>query len=334
MLPDDYDYDYDSLKKKGIEAASLTQTLEDSRVNRFMEFLIILQDNHYEKGFLGRKSVYEKIMKDKYLFPGELLTLHKDALEWQTHIKIDGAIMTKKLYIKLHKENIYVDASKYQEKLIQSTISEFMRIIFSLNPQHITLQMSNDNNDSLAAVLNASVNVKGVVAGIGGSNEKLNETHRDNTWVLNFDDRREYIDVNIFLDNKKFHYLPNHPEWNDVIRNRVLYGAKDYHYVYNYNDSQEISNDFIAKLQVLDIDFKYDKKKYENFSLEYNIVYYPLIKCDNCGSTKHRVKDCVEVKKPSELKKPAETNVFTSILNHLFGFSKIYTIGHLSSHKI
>ena len=66
MLPDDYDYDYDSLKKKGIEAASLTQTLEDSRVNRFMEFLIILQDNHYEKGFLGRKSVYEKIMKDKY----------------------------------------------------------------------------------------------------------------------------------------------------------------------------------------------------------------------------------------------------------------------------
>jgi tRNA U34 2-thiouridine synthase MnmA/TrmU len=88
-------------------------------------------------------------------------------------------------------------------------------------------------------------------------------------------------------------------------------------------DAQKISNDFIAKLQVLDIDFKYDKKKYENFSLEYNIVYYPLIKCDNCGSTKHRVKYCLELKKPSELKKPAETNVFTSILNHLFGFSKI-----------
>jgi hypothetical protein len=316
-------YDYDSSKTIGFEPPSLTRPLEDARENRFMEFLIILQDNHYKKGFLGGKSIYDKIMKYKYLFPGNLLVLHKDTLEWQTHIKIDGAIIIKKLYVKLDKENIYVDASKYQEKLIQSTISEFMRIIFSLNPQHITLKMSNDNNDSLSAHLNASVNIKGILAGIGGSNEKLNAAHSDNSWILNFDDRNKYIDVNIFLDNTKFYYLPYHPEWNDVIRNRVLYGVKDYHYVYNYNDLQEISNDFIAKLQVLDIDFKYDKKKYENFSLEYNIVYYPLMKCENCGSNKHNIKDCIELKKQNEEKKPAEINILTSILHNVFGFSKI-----------
>lgn len=301
----------------------LTELLQDARKNRFMEFLIILQDNDYEKGCLGGKSRYEKIMKYIYLFPGNLLVLHKDDLEYQPHIIIDGAIIIKKLYVKLDKENIYVDASKYQEKLIQSNISEFMRIIISLNPQHITLKMSNDNNDSLSAHLNASINIKGIVAGIGGSNEKINAAHRDNSWTLNFDDRNECIDANMFLDDTKFYYLPNHSEWNDVIRNRVVYGVKDYHYVYNYNDSQEISNDFIAKLQVLDIDFKYNKKKYENFSLEYNIVYYPLMKCENCGSNKHNIKDCIELQKPIEDKKPAEINVFTTILNHLFGFSKI-----------
>jgi hypothetical protein len=113
-----------------------------------MEFLIILQDSHYKKGFYGLgKSEYDKIVKSN--FPGELLILHKDHLRERKDIKIDGTIIMKKVYIKLHKENIYVDASKYQEKLIESTISEFMRIIFSLNPQHISLKMSNDNNDSL-----------------------------------------------------------------------------------------------------------------------------------------------------------------------------------------
>jgi len=316
------DYDFDSCKTPNVEAVSLTKTLEDARENRFMEFLIILQDNHYTKGFLG-KSEYEKIIRNKHLFPGELLILHKDVLRERKYIKIDGTIIMKKLYIKLHKENIYVDASKYQEKLIESTIREFMRIIFSLNPLHIRLKMSNDNDDSLTAHLNSSVNIKGVAAGIGGSVEKNNICHRENEWVFNFDDRHQYIDVNIFLDNSKFYYLPNHPEWNDVIRNRVLYGAKDSHYVYNYNDSQEISNDFIAKLQVLDIDFKYDKNKYENFSLEYNIVYYPLMKCENCGSGKHCIKDCRETNKMAEVKKPVETNVFLSILNNVFGFPKI-----------
>lgn len=292
----------------------ITENLREARENRFMEFLIILQDNDYKKPFLG-KSLYDKIRKYKHLFPGELLVLHKEVLPIKKDIKIDGTIMMKKLYIKLHKENIYVDASKYQEKMIESTISEFMRIIFSLNPQHITLKMSNENNDSLKAHVNASVNIKGVVAGIGGSNEKNNNTHRDNTWVLNFDDRNQYIDVNLFLDNSTFYYLPNHPEWNDIIRNRLLYGAKDYHYVYNYNDTQEINTDFIAKLQVLDIDFKYDKQKYENFSLEYNIVYYPLMKCEQCGSKTHYEKDC-----PVPKKEP-ETNLIISILHNVFGFS-------------
>lgn len=306
----------DLLKNPSLAAVSITQNLRKARVNRFMEFLIILHDSHYKKGFLG-KSEYDKIIKYKSLFPGELLVLHKDDLRERKDIVIDGTIIMKKVYIKLHKENIYVDASKYQEKLIESTISEFMRIIFSLNPQHISLNMSNDNNDSLTAHLNASVNIKGVVAGIGGGNDNSKKGHRDNTWVLNFDDRSQYIDVNMFLDNSKFYYLPNHPEWNDVIRNRLLYGAKDSHYVYNYNDSQEISNEFIAKLQVLDIEFKYDKTKYQNFSLEYNIVYYPLVKCEKCGSGKHCVKDCMDAKKP------VETNVFVSIFNHAFGFHKI-----------
>jgi hypothetical protein len=47
------------------------------------------------------------------------------------------------------------------------------------------------------------------------------------------------------------------------------------------------------------------------------------MKCEKCGSGKHFVKECIEASKMVEVKKPADVNIFFSILNNVFGFPKI-----------
>ena len=288
----------------GAATLGLTENLQKNRVNEFMEFLIILNDKHYKRSFLGGKSKHDKIMEQS--FPGELLVIHKDDLKKDEYkdIKIDETIVIKKLYLKVHKDNIYTDAAKYQDRIIESTISEFMRIIFSLNPQSLELKISNDVNDNFKTYIKSSVNVKGVNVEAGGGAENKSESHKDSAWSITFDNRGETIDVNMFLDKSKFYYLPNNPKWNDLIRNRLLFGAKDCHYVYHFTNSHDISLELISRLHVLGIDFNYNNNKYENFSLEYNIVYYPMVKEVPC------INNCTM--QPS-------TNIFASVLKSIFG---------------
>jgi hypothetical protein len=288
----------------GAATIGITENLQKNRVNEFMEFLIILNDKHYKKSFLGGKSKHDKIMEQS--FPGDLLVIHKDDLKKDEYkdIKIDETIVIKKLYLKVHKDNIYTDAAKYQDRIIESAISEFMRIIFSLNPQSLELKISNDVNDNFKTYIKSSVNVKGVNVEAGGGGENKIESHKESTWSITFDNREETIDVNMFLDKSKFYYLPNNPKWNDLIRNRLLFGAKDCRYVYHFTNSNYISLEFISRLHVLGIDFNYNNNKYENLSLEYNIVYYPIVKEVPC------INNCAM--RPS-------SNIFASVLKSIFG---------------
>ena len=90
----------------------------------------------------------------------------------------------------------------------------------------------------------------------------------------------------------------------NYIHGRTTSSGKDCHYVYHFTNSHDISLEFISRLYVLGIDFNYNNNKYENFSLEYNIVYYPMVKEVQC------INNCTM--QPS-------TNMFASILKSIFG---------------
>ena len=89
-----------------------------------------------------------------------------------------------------------------------------------------------------------------------------------------------------------------------MIRNRLLFGAKDCRYIYNFTNSHDINLELISRLHVLGIDFNYNNNKYENFSLEYNIVYYPMVKEVICINN--------VIVKPS-------SNMFASVFKSIFG---------------
>ena len=52
-------------------------------------------------------------------------------------------MVLKKLYIRLPKENLYIDSFKYEEYLLNSITNEFLRVISTLKPMSIKIQMFN-----------------------------------------------------------------------------------------------------------------------------------------------------------------------------------------------
>jgi hypothetical protein len=253
---------------------TLTNALVENRTNDFLDFLIVLGEEHYKRRFFG-KSDYEKIKEQQ--FPGYIHILNMDELKARSkEFSVDGTVILKKLYIKLPKEHLYVDANKYQEKYLNSTMNEFMRIVATLNCSSIHLKIVNQNKDQFDLNLNASVIAKGYKIGGGANASTAKDNHTENEWSLEFDDNKEKIDIQIFLHKASFYYLPKYPAWNDLIRNRMRFGAKEAQYVYEYTDTNDIQLDFISKLHLLNIDFKYNKNKYQSLRFEYDIQYHPL----------------------------------------------------------
>jgi hypothetical protein len=255
---------------------SICDVVVKNRSNDFLEFLIILNDEHYKRGIFGGASEYDRLIEQK--FPGELVILHKNELkseENRGNYIIEGNVMCKKLYIKLPKENMYVDANKYQEKYINSNINEFIRIVSTLNASSIVFKLQNESDDQFGFQMGSNVKVATVSGGLQAGMSEQNHTSGQNVWELTFEDTKRDIDIQVFGDKKRFYYLPKNSEWMDVIRNRVTYGAKEAKYVYEYVDSTDVSADFLAKLKLLNIEVEFNKSKYEKLRVEYEIKYYP-----------------------------------------------------------
>jgi len=264
--------------------STLTYYLQQNRTNEFMQFLIILSDEHYKKGVFI-KSYYERIKEQE--FPGELTILNKKDLakdEYKGLYIMEGNVMIKKLYIKLPKENLYVDAGTYEEKLLDSITNEFLRILATLNAHHVKLKIYNENDNNFKFNLNTSVIVKGFKVGAGGNHEQSSSNATKYDWELTFSNSTDSIDINIFVNPVHFYYLPKHTEWSDVIRNRLELGQDNATHIYEHTDSNDIRMDFISKLHMLNIECNYQKHKYEKLRFEYSIKYHPISKNNNSCS--------------------------------------------------
>jgi hypothetical protein len=124
---------------------TISSLVEQNRQNNFMEFLIVLSDKHYKKKYCYSKySLYDNLLKND--FPGTINVINEKELKTSNNFIIKDSIIFKKIYIKSHKENLYIDSSKYEEYLLNSITNEFLRVISTLKPSSIKLKISNQNN--------------------------------------------------------------------------------------------------------------------------------------------------------------------------------------------
>jgi len=291
-----YNYEIDNQKYLKImdsfennQSKTITTLVKQNRQNDFFNFLIVLADKHYVKKFWTGKCLYDSLLEQD--FPGSIKIINQNDLQKTQKQKtqkqkiqnqnnqeyiIKDAIVLKKLYIRLPKENLYIDSSKYEEYLLNSITNEFLRIIATLKPMSIKMKIFNQNNNEIDFDMNTSISFQGIDVGSDVKNQQTNNSNSTKEWLLTFRKNKSHIDLSCFLDKTKFYYLPKYVDWTDLIHNRVNYNVNTAKYVYEHTIDNNINIEFVEKMKVLNIECKYKKSKYENLRFEYEIDYYPL----------------------------------------------------------
>jgi hypothetical protein len=185
---------------------------------------------------------------------------------------IDGPVQTKTLYIKMPKENVYVESTKYQEKQFHSKFNELISIFSELNAKKVNFYFHNMDERSLQ--IDSKLRVTPSIQ----KNVQLDESNTQNMrkkMSIDFDRRKDHnIDINRFADSSKFYYLPKEFDWIEVIRNRINGNMKNQKYSFIFSNDYRFRSNFYDSLKKLEIEFGYASYKYNEIHIEYEVEYY------------------------------------------------------------
>ena len=266
------------ISKSNLSKSMHICSLFDSvKLNDFNEFLIVISDNYYDwlciMQYFFQKD-FDIINSNKYFFPGKLHIKYESEIrdDISGNFNIKGIVQLKTLYIKLPKENIYVDSSKFQEELFESKFNELLNIFASLNARYVDFYFH--NMDTYLEHLSVSASVSKLEAGESTlSNHKTQSKRRI---------RAEYSDKSNtpfnpekFKEKRMFYYLPKEYGWRNLIKQRLENKMMNQEYTYKYSESSFFSADFYNCLKRLNIKFHYASEKYNEVKIEYFIEYWP-----------------------------------------------------------
>jgi len=253
---------------------SIQSLLRPLKTNHIFDFLIVLDDFNYINCWcwFWNRSNYDTINMQKSKFPGNLNLVHLSELT--DEYIIDGPVQIKTLYLKMPKENIYVDSHKYQEKIFNSKFNELISIFSELNAKRINFYFHNMDQYSLD--FSSKLKIKEIHS--VGKETAISESYMQKIqkkMCIVFD-RRPDLTVHIekFADSSKYHYLPKEFEWMDVIRNRVNGNMKNQTYSFTFSDNYKFKSRFYDSLKSLEIDFGYQTERFNELRVEYEVEYY------------------------------------------------------------
>jgi hypothetical protein len=286
--------------------STISSIVEDNMGNDFLDFLIVLKDKHFKSTFLSKSYASRlEYLRDK--LPGRLEILKKDDLtalslsvEGQKKYHIEGNVMFKKIYMRLPKEDIYIDYKHYQNRYFNSKINELISIFSLMKAKSIKMSVMNENNSEVKLQLTGSLNAGAVIdeVKVGTTVSNSQKNNIQSQWTITFDEKKDKkIDIHDFANKKRFYYLPKEKQWQDIIRRRLHEGMRTYDYVYNYSDSNEFDVGLSSELKFLKLDFDYNRKNYENIQINYEVEYYPLTQvttCLKCGLENHQAEHCTK----------------------------------------
>lgn len=248
-----------------------------TKQNDFHEFLIVLPDNYYNY-ICFWKSEYENILSQRNHFPGTLHIKYETDLRNDTtgDFMIKDIVQFKTLYIKLPKENIYVDSHKYQDDLFDSKFNELLNIFATLNAKYVDFYFENMdehmNQLSTCTSILKSSSVSTIEAGQNILSKHITQSKR--RMRVEYSQPDSDLDPAKFRNVRAFYYLPKEFGWRNLVKSRMENNVTTQEYTYKYSESVSFSAEFYNCLKQLDIKFKMASEKYNEVKIQYFIEYW------------------------------------------------------------
>ena len=247
------------------EAIDLREGITDLRTNDVVEYALVLPDADFQASwfFPARATLLKS-----YLPSLRVLT---DADVRSNTVIFERAPRHNVLYLKLPKENLYVEATEFQDRVVHSELSEFISVLARLGAQCITVRVRHRASSTASACV--ALAAPGLDLGACGDASTTSDGSKE--WTQRFADT-QVIHAETFKNKGQYFYLPKHPDWVDLITNRLQYSGLEARYTYRHANRSAASASLVAKLKGSGVECDFQHSTYDAVELEYDIVYFPL----------------------------------------------------------
>lgn len=268
-------------------AGARRQALKKAGVYRsdIMEFLVVFQDDDYVKDCAGlAKSYSDKIIKERGKLPGILHTINM--LEINEILSEDGrtpkyiikgTTLPHIMYIRLPREQLYVQSDKWEYEYMKSQIQELIVIFGLLGAKKISYNVSGSAKSNVN--IGAEVTAGNLPIDVGASvcKGKNNSSHLSGDIVFPEPETElEAPDVDVFIQHDGIYYLPRMFHWTTMVENRLERGVLSDSFDYQFQSDVALSASVTAKFQSLGISCNIGGDKMESSRVMFNIEYYPM----------------------------------------------------------
>jgi hypothetical protein len=237
--------------------------------NTKLRFLILLPDSDYRKWFYSYKDL---LWYRRGMFPGKLILERFEDIEDLPYV-IDGPVMPRQVYIMLPKEKIYVPSDQFTEKYIRSKMRELVQIFVALRAKSIKYTRYDSVEEGSKLVADIGSNVPKLFETTGIQVEHTESKKKGTQYEIQLIPVQKPIDTVIFQDHQEFYYLRREPSWRDMILRRVDGHVVLDKYTYFNREINLFTSNLSQKLQWFQLNIEYDWSKYQDFHMDYEIVY-------------------------------------------------------------
>lgn len=246
----------------------------DTRAPDYIEYIIVLPQRIFkEKGIIAslKKCLakrYIKSLQDNIVGKLHVVSLfplgHPKCDCCHVAHKVSDFIKLNSLLVKLPKENMFVPIGEWENRYLQSKVSELIDIMMYLGASEVQYQVMNKNISSESQGISADISVYGINIGAGMEVETGETNTNSTSGKIKFE--KPIVNFEILKDETRFHYLSHNHDWQHMVNQRLLSCISSYDIRTHISDSIQVNRSAKTSLQKLNINI------HDNHAQSFNLL--------------------------------------------------------------
>ncbi len=270
---------YYNRKRYGSIDKRKTEDVIDYEVrNHSMYYLIIIREKDLMPRCFCWKPLRDELLKSKDEFTGKLFIENYDSFQKYNGFEFlePDNYKQKHIYMRLPKEDKYVEIERFNYEYLKSQSEEFEFICSLLGVKSFKKYISDSSSSSSRLSLGFSVDFGNIS---GGSTIKSGRT---NSMEFQFEDSKEFQHIpykptyDLFKWNTYLYYLKTEQTWKNMIEHRIERKLLKDTITYTFKSKTGMTKEFIQKLKVLNFDVSFEEQNSTEIVVKYEIEYNPF----------------------------------------------------------
>jgi hypothetical protein len=238
-----------------------------------LEYLIIVNEEDFkDKSLLCKCSFIDKLKQCEKKLKGtiNIITIH-DAYDYS----FKSIVKLYTMYVKLPKEKLYIETSKFEYEYMKSKILELIYIFRLIGAKKLDMSYQKNDYTKTEFKTGAFIDINSLQTDVSTEINEKNQSNYNLNTKLEFssNDFVQIDSIETLLNDPLIYYLNSNNEWKNFIWQRLTGQASKIHFKFVHESVIQSSISLVTKLYKLGIDFKSSSDNSTNIVVEFNAYY-------------------------------------------------------------